>query len=205
MYKLYYSPGACSMAIHVMLNECNQSVTLEKVDTQKGEGQKPEFLKLNPSGQVPVLVDGDQTLREGAAILIHLCEKHQSPLLPKSGKERTVAIEWLMVCNASLHPAYARTFFLMKNAQGETKDQLIDVSVKMINKLWNQVEQQLGKTPYLCGDQITVADILLTVIANWSKTIPIQPQLGPKTKEHAAKNHRAPGLQKGARHRTGGI
>src|ERR1700722_18808355 len=118
MYKLYYSPGACSMAIHVMLNECNQPVTLEKIEISKGQGQTPEFLKINPRGQVPVLVDGDKVLREGAAILMYLADKHQSPLLPKSGKEHTDAVEWLMFCNASLHPAYGRTFFLMKNAQG---------------------------------------------------------------------------------------
>src|SRR5580704_1768796 len=94
MYKLYYSPGACSMAVHVALNECNQPVTLEKINIR--EPRSPEFLKINPRGQVPVLMDDDLTIREGAAILIYLLEKHQSPLLPKSGKERAVALECLM-------------------------------------------------------------------------------------------------------------
>jgi glutathione S-transferase len=58
MYKLYYSPGACSMAVHVALNECNQPVTLEKVDLMAGAQRNPDFLKINPRGQIPVLVDG---------------------------------------------------------------------------------------------------------------------------------------------------
>ncbi len=180
MYKLYYSPGACSMAVHVALNECNQQVALEKVSLQ--EPRTPEFLKVNPRGQVPVLVDGDLVIREGAAMLIYILEKHQSPLLPKSGRERAVALEWLMFCNATLHPAYARCFFLMKNAKDEAKEQLLGTALAMLNKLWAEVEQRLGQSKYLAGDSITMADILLTVIANWGGNLPAKPQIGANTK-----------------------
>jgi glutathione S-transferase len=183
MYKLYYAPGTCSMAVHVALNECNQPVTLEKIDLMGGQGQLPEFLKINPRGQVPVLVDGDLTIREGAAILIYILETHQSPLLPKSGKERAAALEWLMFCNATLHPAYARCFFLKRNAQDPAKEQLLEIAIKMLDKLWKEVEQRLSQHAYLCGDQITMADILMTVIANWSTMLPRPPQIGAKTKK----------------------
>jgi glutathione S-transferase len=184
MYKLYYSAGSCSMGPHIALNECNQPVTLEKIDLMSGQGQTPEYLKINPRGQVPVLVDGDQVIREGAAIMMHILEKHQSPLLPKSGKERDAALEWLMFCNATLHPAYARVFFLKRNApEGEAKEKLFDVSVAMINKLWTEVEQRLSQQPYLAGKDVTMADILLTVIANWSGMMPRPVQFGPNTKK----------------------
>jgi glutathione S-transferase len=182
MYKLYYSPGACSMAIHVVLNECNQPATFEKIDL--AAPRPPEFLKINPRGQVPVLVDGDQVLREGAAIILHLCEKHQSPLLPKSGPARDVAIEWLMFCNATLHPAYARCFFLLRNTQdAAAKEHLLGVALAMLNKLWAEVEERLGASAYLASDSITAADILLTVIANWANYLPKAPMLGPRTKK----------------------
>ena len=184
MYKLYYSPGACSMAIHVALNECGQAVTLEKVDIMNGQNHSPEFLKLNPRGQVPVLVDGDLVIREGAAQLIYILEKHGSALLPKSGNERTSALEWLMLCNASLHPAYGRVFFLMKNAPNDaTKEALFEVAIKAINKLWEEVEERLGQTAYLAGENITIGDILLTVIANWSGHLPKPVVIGPRTKK----------------------
>lgn len=171
MYKLYYSPGACSMAIHVALNECNQPVALEKINLR--EKRTPEFLKINPRGQVPVLVDGDLVIREGVAILIYLCEKHQSPLLPKSGKERAVALEWLCFCNATLHPSYSRCFFLMRNTEdAKAKEQLLGIATAMVNKLWGEVEERLGKTAYLAGEAITMADILMTVIANWNDHLP---------------------------------
>jgi len=131
-------------------------------------------------------MDGDLTIREGAAILIYLLEKHQSPLLPKSGKERAGALEWLMFCNATLHPAYSRCFFLMRNTKDEAvKEQLLGIATAMINKLWGEVEQRLGQFAYLAGGNITIADILMTVIANWNDHLP-EPAaitIGPRTKK----------------------
>lgn len=184
MYKLYYAPGTCSMAIHIALLECNQKVTLEKVDLQAGQQRSPEFLKVNPRGQVPVLVEHDHVIREGAAIMLHVLEKHQSPLLPRGGKERAAALEWLMFGNATLHPAYSRCFFLMRNAEsGAEKDKLLDIAIANVNKLWDEVEHQLGRHAYLCGEQITIADILVTVIANWSAKMPKPITFGPRTKK----------------------
>jgi len=172
MYQLYYSPGACSMAPHVILNEVNQPVELKKIELMKGEGQKPEFLKINSRGQVPVLVDDGQIIREGAAIIIHICEKANSPLLPKSGKERAEALEWLCFGNASLHPAYGRAFWINKNAEGDAKEKLMKAAFEQINKLWAELDARLAKNKYLCGDKVTAADILVTVIANWGSHFP---------------------------------
>ena len=180
MYKLYYTPGACSMGVHVALNECAVPFGLEKVDIAAGQNQSPDYLKINPRGQIPVLVDGDLIIREGAAILIYLLEKHQSPLLPQTGKERAQALEWLMFANATLHPAYARVFFMRRN--GVTEGALVDVAIAQINKLWGEVEARLASRPYICGEHITIADILLTVIANWSGNMPQPIMLGVHTK-----------------------
>ena len=194
MYKLYYSPGACSMGIHVALNECNQPVTLEKVSTATGQNRTPEFLKLNPRGQIPVLADGDQVIREGAAILIHILEKHKSPLLPQTGPARDAALEWLMFANATLHPAYARMFFLKRN--GTTEGPLADAAMASINTLWQEVEQRLSQNSYICGAEITIADILITVIANWSHNLPQPVALGPNTKRLLKEISSRPSYQK---------
>jgi glutathione S-transferase len=195
-YTLYFTPGACSMAVHVALLECGQNPKLEKVDMMAGQNRSPEYLKINPRGQVPVLKDGDQVIYEGAAQMIHILEKHHNPLLPTSGKERTDALQWLMYCNASLHPAYARVFFLMKNgADDATKAALMDTAVAMINKQWQIIEDRLTHSPYLAGDKVTIADILLTVIANWSPRMPKPVTLGPKTKSLLQKIISRPAFQ----------
>lgn len=181
MYTLYYSPGACSLAVHVILNEIGAD--FELVKTNLTEARTAEFLKLNPRGQVPTLVEDGKPLREGAAIILHLLEKHNSPLLPKSGDERTAAIEWLMFCNASLHPTYSRVFFLNRAAEdANAKEKLLDVTFKQINKLWAEVEERLNNNKYLAGNNLTAADILLTVIANWSANFPAI-QIGEKAKK----------------------
>lgn len=181
MYTLYYMPGACSMAVHVALNELEQPVKLENVSVSQGESRPAEFLKINPRGQVPTLVDGDLVIREGAAILIYLLEKHNSPLLPRSGKERAAALEWLMFCNATLHPTYSKAFFARRNFEGDVQDKVLSPAVEQINKLWKEVENRLASAPYLCGENCTIADILLTVIANWSGNVPQSIQIGPNT------------------------
>ena len=183
MYTLYYLPGACSLAIHALINELGQEVKLENVSVPQGEPRSPEFLKVNPRGQVPVLVDGDLVLREGGAIINYLLDKHNSNMLPKSQPERAQSLEWLMFANATLHPAYARIFFINRIIKDENaKEEAINAGIEQINKLWAEVDQQLAKTKYTCGDQITGADILLTVIANWIGYLPKPVQLGDNTK-----------------------
>ena len=197
MYKLYYSSGACSMAVHVALNECQAPVQLEKIDMAAGENRTPEFLKMNPRGQVPVLMDGDQIIREGAAQMIHILEKHKSPLLPEAGTARDLALEWLMFGNATLHPDYSRVFFLKKNGPNDaTKDVLMDTAVGMINKLWTEVEDRLSQSTYICGEQVTIADILLTVIANWSPNVPKPVMIGTRTKAMFSKIIERPAYKK---------
>jgi glutathione S-transferase len=183
MYQLYYSPGACSMAVHVILNELNQPVELHRVSLQEGDNRKPEFLKINPRGQVPVLVDDGLSIREGAAQIIYLLDKHKSPLLPASGKERAVALEWLCYANASLHPAYSRAFFLKRNAKDEAaKAELMKIAVAAINKMWADVDAHLAKNKYLAGDNLTAADILISVFANWESWLPLPTVIGANTK-----------------------
>ena len=170
MYTLYGMTGSCSMAVHVLLNELNQPVTYKDVRTPEGQPRPPEFLQINPRGNVPVLVDGDAPIREGGAIISYLLDKHESPMLPKSGVARANALEWLMFANASMHPAYARLFFLLSTVKDAAeKEHLLGIALDKINANWKEVDNQLAKTPYVTGDTVSAADILLTVIANWAQ------------------------------------
>jgi glutathione S-transferase len=195
MYKLYYSPGACSMAIHVLLNELNAPFELEKVVLGE-KNRTPEYLKLNPLGQVPVLVEDGKPLREGGAQIIYLADKHKSPLMPQEGWPRAQALQALMFCNATLHPAYSKLFGLLKAGDIAGKDEFIRKAAGHINALWKQVEADLENQPYMAGQQVTVADILLTVIANWSNGLPGPIEIGPKAKALFAKIVARPSFQK---------
>ena len=195
MYTLYYAPGTCSMAIHVILNELGQQVELKKVDLQAP--RTPEYLKVNPRGNVPVLVDDGHVIREGGAIISYLLDKHGSAMMPKSGKERATALEWLMFANATMHPAYAKGFFSVKTAKNdEQKKVFFDAALEGINKLWKEVDGQLAKQPYVCGKDVSAADILLTVIANWGGYFPEKPIFGENVKRMLKDVSSRPAFQK---------
>lgn len=171
MYTLYGMTGSCSMAVHAVLHELNQPVNYVDVRVPEGQPRPAEFLKINPRGNVPVLVEEDGfVMREGGAILSYLLDKHNSPMLPKSGQARARALEWLMFANATLHPAYARVFFLsgaVKDAAA--KEAALAVAFARINALWAEVEAELANQPFICGEAVSAADILLAVIANWGR------------------------------------
>lgn len=164
MYKLFYKPGACSMAVHVVLNELD--VPFEAV--AQGDLKDPEFIKLNPRGQIPLLLVDGEPVKEGAALIAWLLDEHQSPLLPRSGMARARALEWLMWCNASLHPACGKMFWLAKlDLDDTTRETLTKSITAQIQSLWDEADARLAKSKYLAGDDITAADILMAVIANW--------------------------------------
>lgn len=183
MYKLYYSPGACSLAVHVALNEIGVLFQLENVAVPTGQSKSPEFLKINPRGAVPVLKIDDFILREGAAILTYLLDNNKNSLLPTQGLERAKALEWLAFANSTLHPTYSRCFF-MHRVLGDKAQQneLYKPTIKQIQNYWDEIEEQLNKGDYLCGNNCTIADILVTVIANWSFYFKEPITFGPKTK-----------------------
>jgi len=173
MYKLYYSPAACSMAVHVVLNELNQETKLVDTSLAEGKNRDAEFLKVNPRGQVPVLVDDGHVVREGAAIMVYLMDKHASALLPKSGFARATALQWLMYGNATLHMTYSKAFMINRaEIEDAAKAALTASIVAQINAQWAELDAIYTKQPYICGNDISAADILFAVIANWEQWLP---------------------------------
>jgi len=183
MYKLYFMPGACSMAVHVALNEINVPFEIENV--KNSDGSRPKhFLEINNRGNVPVLTFDKFILREGAAILIYLLDNHQSNLLPRSGVERAIVLEWLAFANSSLHPAYSRLFAMHRILADEApKNKMYDATIALIQKHWDDIELNIANKKYLCLDDCSIADILITVIANWSFSFTKPINFGNKTKQ----------------------
>ena len=168
MYKLYYMPGACSLAIHALLNELKQDVQI--IDRSKAQ----DFERLESRGMVPVLVDNGQVIREGAAIILYLLEKHKNQMLPEGGLEKTRFIEWLMFANATLHPAYGRLFFIGKTLPDvPAKEQALNAASNIISSLWESVDKQLQQSTFVCGSRLTVVDMMLAVYASWGEYFPV--------------------------------
>lgn len=176
MYTLHYLPDACSLATQVILRELNQPVRLV-------ERQEPaDFSVLNPVGAVPVLIDGERVLREGAAIILYLLDKHDNALIPTEPEAKSQAIENILFANATMHPAYGRLFFNADHlSDGSEKDKAFAAAANAINHLWDVVEQKLEQQDFLGGDKVSAADILLAVYARWGEFFPVDIRMGAKT------------------------
>lgn len=174
MYTLYYSQGACSVATQVVLRELGQKVNI--IDVQ----QHDNFKAVNAVGAVPVLIDGDKTLTEGAAIMLHLLAKHNSSLFPEN--ECQQAIENIMFANATMHPAYGRLFFLAQHLNDEkVKHEMLNTAAESINQLWQVVEGKLADKNFLGGECPSAADIMLAVYSRWGAYFPVDIIIGEKT------------------------
>lgn len=179
-YELYTKAGSCSMAVHAIMNEMGLQPKIHIMEQGPAGLKSPEYLKINPRGNVPCLIEDGKAMIEGGAIITYLCDK-EGKLVPKAGWERGQALQWLMFCNATLHPAYGRTFWINSNLPEDQREAALKAARSQIQDLWNYVESELEKSgnAYLCGSEPTAADFLMTTIANWN---PAAYKFGAKTK-----------------------
>jgi glutathione S-transferase len=165
--KLYYSPGAGSMASHITIRELNLDVELIRVDVVKEHKTEhgDDFYKINPKGYVPYLaIDEDAYLSEGAAILLYLADQKSegNMLSPEGTKERYKTQEWLTFVSSELQQIIG-SFFI--------PDQLTEKGVGFLkaklDKRFAVLDNQLADSEFLTGANFTVADAYAFTIMNW--------------------------------------
>jgi glutathione S-transferase len=164
--KLYYAPGACSLAAHIVADEADLRLQLEKVDlkshtTENGQ----DYYSVNPKGYVPAIqLDDGSMLTENIAVLNYLADKMAHKLhTPASGTmEHYHLEEWLGFISSELHKSFAPLF------QGGSQDAQRQAKEKILKRL-AYVDKQLEDKPFLMGHRFTVADAYLFVMLTWAK------------------------------------
>lgn len=113
MIQLYYYPGNASLAPHMLLEEIGEPFELVLVDRANAAQKSAEYLKLNPNGQIPVLVDGEFVLYEAAAICLYLADRYaQAKLVPQlATDERAHLYQWLFWCTNTLQAMLMHYFY----------------------------------------------------------------------------------------------
>lgn len=168
--KLYYSPGACSLASHIILNEINVDFDLVRVDLKTHKTEKgADYYEINPKGYVPALeINPGLILTENVAILPFLAQHDpKQDLIPPSGLGRAKVLEWLGYLNSELHDAYAVFFGAPLNDEAKAKGYAeADRLLSYIDKTMSESEND-----YLVDDNFGPADAYLFVLTNWSKVI----------------------------------
>jgi glutathione S-transferase len=164
--KLYYSPGACSQAAHIVLHETGFSHDSIAVDLRaKTLEDGSDYLRVNPKGAVPALeLENGEVLTENAVILQYLGDRSGSPdLLPPLGDFRRYRVlEWLNFVATELHKGFSPLF--NPAAASEWKQAARD----QLGKKFDYVDQQLGDGPFLTGNRFTIADAYLFVMLGWT-------------------------------------
>jgi len=164
--KLYYAPGACSMAPHIVLREAGHKFDLEKVDIpNKKTAAGEDYWKINPKGYVPALkLDDGQVLTEVQVICQYLADnKTDSGLAPKPGTmERYRLMEMLNFTASEVHKQIGALF------NPKMTPEMKEVQLAYIERRLNALEKMLEGKQYASGGKFSIADAYLFTILNWT-------------------------------------
>lgn len=163
--KLYYAPGACSLAVHIVLRELQIDVQLEAVDLASHRIGDQDFYAVSAHGKVPVLeLDDGSCLTEGPAICQYLADSHgRQDLLPAVGSlARFRVVEWQNFIATELHKSFAPFF---NSAYPDASRQLMRST---LTRQLGWVADCLDKHDFLAGNDFTVADAYLFAVTGWA-------------------------------------
>ncbi len=164
--KLYYAPGACSLAPHIVAREAGLRPDLEKVDLRSGKTEAgAAFADINPKGYVPAIeVRDGEVMTEVSALIQYLADQApQAGLMPAAGTaERYQVLEWIGFVSTEIHKGFGP---LWNPASPE------EVKQAAKDKLFLRfayIDQRLAGQSYLTGERFTVADAYLFTVTNWT-------------------------------------
>ena len=169
--KVYGVPPTRVLRALWILNELGMEYELVPLDPLSEETRSPEFRALNPTGKLPVLVDGDMVLTESAAIQLYLAEKHpESGLIPEGVTDRAQMYRWIFFLvteieqplwriarNTAVYPEERRILADIENATRDCKEMLA------------VLEKHMQGREYLVGDRLSVADLNAAYTLDWAR------------------------------------
>lgn len=202
MYELYYYPSNASLAPHCVLEEIGAPFELRLVD-RKTEAQKhPKYMKRNPLGRVPTLVDDDLVLFESAAICLHLADSHpKAGLVPAVGSnERAHLYKWLMFLTNTIQPDFMALYYPEKYTADVEGISAVKVSAEgRLDAAYAVVNDALGQAgPYLLGETVSVADFYLLMEVRWGSVQHNRPKDLPNIRRCADLVSERPAVQRAA-------
>ena len=169
--KLFYMPGACSLAPHIVANEAGIDLELVKVDgASKKTEQDQDYLATNPNGYVPALVLPDGELMTEASVVVQYLadQKPESGLMPGAGDMARYRVQqWLAFVATELHKTFSPFF------KPGTPEATKETNRAHLSKRLAYVDRKLDGRSYLTGDAFTAADAYLWTILGWAKVVGI--------------------------------
>ena len=163
--KLYYTPGACSQAPHIVIHELGLPYEAVKVDLVKHTlPDGSDYRAINPKGYVPTLeLDDGTRITEANVILQYLAEQKPGRVAATFGSmERWKLMEWLAFIATEVHKGFGPLW------NPKTPADVRERTVQALNNRFGYLAKTLEKQPFLMGNEFSIADAYLFVILNWS-------------------------------------
>ena len=202
MLALYYYPGNASLLPHMILREIGVPFELRLVDRGQNAQKSPEYLKLNPNGRIPVLVDGDLVLFEAAAIVLHLVDKYpDAGLAPAVGSaERAEFYKWMVHLTNTPQAEYRAWFYPHEHVSDEAATPAVKQAAgERLNRMFDVISRQLGDRPWLLGERFSAADLFLLMLIRWGRGMPRPPRTIPNLGAFAERVLARPAVQEAFR------
>lgn len=199
MYKLFYFPGNANLAPHFVLEELGAKFELVLVDRDRDAQRSPDYLKLNPTGRIPTLVDtgadgsGDLVVCETAAIITYLVDAHpEAQLAPAVGTaERAHFYQWMFHLSNTVQ-AQAHLFFYPEQHVSAAspdfpaaKDALFTKAQEDWGAMFGVVDRHLEGRAYLLGHAVSAADLYLAMLTRWGRNMKTPTRTMPNLRRHA--------------------
>jgi glutathione S-transferase len=176
MIHLHYYPGNASLIVHILLEELGVPFELQLVDRSAAAQRAPEYLKLNPNGQIPVLVDGDLVLYETAAIALHLADTHPEARLvpPLRSVARAHLYKWLVWCSNTPQAMLMHYFYserMVDEGNAAAAAQVAARAQERVGSMLDQLEAQLASHggDWLLGADYSAVDPYALVLSRWTR------------------------------------
>lgn len=172
MIKLFYAPGTCALATHIVLEWIGEPYDLQKVHL--GD---PKFLTINPLGQVPTIIDEDRVMSQGDAILKYLVHKYPKAQLGDDGTltDRYEIDHWLAFFTGDVHPAFFPFFHPNRYTVDGSPEALLAVkeaSYKLVDKVFMYLDQHLVGKTHIAANRRTIVDAYGFAMMRWGNNLP---------------------------------
>ncbi|GBQ36367.1 glutathione S-transferase [Komagataeibacter saccharivorans] len=174
-YRLYYSPGTASMAVHWMLIEIGAPFETVLVDLTSGGQQTAAYRRLNPAGRVPTLVVDGIAHGESAALLMLLAERHpEAALMPApDSADRATWLEIMIQLANTLLPAMRDWFYADTDGEPIGADAVRSLARRRIETAWDHLDRRLSSSQsHLVSDRFSTADFLAIMLMRWARNMP---------------------------------
>ena len=161
--RLYFNPQSRAVIARWMLDECGPEYELVPIDLALGENKRSDYLKINPAGKLPALVDGEARIFENVAICLYLADQYpEANLAPTIGApQRGRYLSWMVYSTSQLDPAMVDAMLGVATPRQRGWTDL--ETCKTV------VERELGAGPYLLGDWFTAADVMIGSMFIWQR------------------------------------